>query len=61
MATQTIVEDLAIDGGPPAIDIPLPPRGHFGEDEKAAAMELFDRAIATGTPFGYNEIGRAHV
>ena len=33
---------------------PFPPRRLFGEEEKAAAMALFDEAIATGQAFGYN-------
>ena len=45
---------LAINGGEPVIKNPLPPRGHFGIEEKNAAMAMFDAAISSGTPFGYN-------
>jgi hypothetical protein len=45
---------LAIDGGPKAFDRPFPPRHIFGEEEKQAAIALFDEAIATGNPIGYN-------
>lgn len=45
---------LAINGGKPAIKTPLPPRKHFGIEEKNAAMAMFDAAISSGTPFGYN-------
>ena len=45
---------LAIDGGPKAFDRPFPARRLFGEEEKQAAVALFDRAIETGETFGYN-------
>lgn len=45
---------LAIDGGEKAVKNPLPPRRLFGEEEKAAAVALFDRAIESGSVFGYN-------
>lgn len=45
---------LAIDGGPKTRTEPWPARRLFGEQEKAAAVELFDRHIAAGTVFGYN-------
>ncbi len=32
----------------------FPPRGHFGEEEKAAVDALLDEAIETGTAPGYN-------
>lgn len=48
------VSKLAINGGEPAIKNPLPPRGHFGIEEKNAAMAMFEAAIDSGTPFGYN-------
>jgi len=47
---------LAINGGPKSITEPLLPRGHFGQEEKAAAMRLFDQSIASGSAFGYNGI-----
>jgi dTDP-4-amino-4,6-dideoxygalactose transaminase len=45
---------LAIDGGERVRKIPLPPRRLFGEEEKSAAMALFDRSIESGEAFGYN-------
>jgi perosamine synthetase len=48
------IEKLAINGGPKSRLEPWPPRKHFGLEEKAAAMALFDQAIETGSPFGYN-------
>jgi len=45
---------LAIDGGEKVRKNPLPPRRLFGEEEKAAAMALFDMAIESGNAFGYN-------
>lgn len=47
-------ENLAINGGVKFKTDPWPGRGHFGVEEKEAAMELFDQAIASGNPFGYN-------
>ncbi|NLE29945.1 MAG: hypothetical protein GX629_09785 [Phycisphaerae bacterium] len=44
---------LAIDGGTPVRSKPMPARGLIGEEEKAAAMKLFDQAIASGNAFGY--------
>lgn len=45
---------LAIDGGPKVRHQPMPARGLLGEAEKAAAVALFDAAIASGNAFGYN-------
>ena len=45
---------LAIDGGEKVCNTPLPARSLFGEEEKAAAIALFDRVIAAGSVFGYN-------
>jgi len=47
-------EKPAIEGGPKRRTTPWPPRALFGEEEKRAVMELFDRCIKTGEPFGYN-------
>jgi perosamine synthetase len=52
--TQQAIGQLAIDGGPKAFDRPFPARHLFGEEEKRAAMALFDRSIETGEPIGYN-------
>ncbi len=45
---------LAIDGGSKTRNRPMPSRGLIGAEEKAAAMKLFDEAIASGNAFGYN-------
>ena len=45
---------LAIDGGSPVRSEPMPRRSLIGEEVKAAAMTVFDEAIATGEAFGYN-------
>ncbi|MHC4715850.1 MAG: DegT/DnrJ/EryC1/StrS family aminotransferase [Planctomycetota bacterium] len=45
---------LAIDGGPKVREDPFPPRGLFGEAEKQAAIDLFDRCAETGEAFTYN-------
>ena len=47
------LSELAINGGPKAVDR-LPNRFHFGKEEKAAADALFDQSIATGNAIGYN-------
>lgn len=47
------MEKLAIEGGPKVRDKAWPSRPVFREEEKRAAMELFDRAAAEGRPFGY--------
>ena len=46
-------EKLAINGGTKAVGA-LKARFHFGVEEKEAAMQLFDKSIASGEPFGYN-------
>lgn len=45
---------LAIDGGPRVRSRPFPARALLGEEERAAAMKLFDEAIESGNVFGYN-------
>ena len=45
---------LAVNGGEPVRTAPMPPRRLFGEEEKAAAIAVFDEAIASGEAFGYN-------
>jgi len=45
---------LAIDGGTKVRPDPMPPRALFGEQEKQAAVRLFDECIATGEALGYN-------
>ena len=44
---------LAIDGGKAVREKAFPPRRLFGAEEKAAAVEVFDEAIAVGQAFGY--------
>ena len=51
MADQT---KLAINGGTPVRGRPMPSRALIGQEEKNAAMRLFDEAIAAGSAFGYN-------
>ena len=47
-------DKLAVDGGTPLRSDPFPPRALFGPEEKAAAVAVFDEAIAAGRAFGYN-------
>ncbi|HOF39460.1 MAG TPA: DegT/DnrJ/EryC1/StrS family aminotransferase, partial [Candidatus Hydrogenedentes bacterium] len=47
-------EKLAVHGGNPVRKEPMPPRHLFGEEEKQAALALFDKSIETGEAFGYN-------
>ena len=49
-------EKLAIDGGTPVRTDPFPPRRLISEEEKSAAIEVFDESIEKGEAFGY--IGR---
>jgi perosamine synthetase len=44
---------LAIDGGTPVRATPMPARHLFGEEEKQAAVRLFDECLRTGQVFGY--------
>ena len=45
---------LAVNGGPSVIEGSLKNRFNIGEDEKAAVMAMFDKAIETGQATGYN-------
>ena len=45
---------LAIENGQPVRSEPLPTRGLIGQEEKAAAMQVFDESIASGNAFAYN-------
>ena len=47
-------DKLAINGGTPAVNFPLKPRGHFGEEEQASVLRLFSQAIRSGYAPGYN-------
>ena len=44
---------LAIDGGEKVRTDPFPRRKLFGEEEKQAALALFDESIESGNAFGY--------
>ncbi len=44
---------LAIDGGEKVRSTPFPRRRLFGEEEKQAALALFDESIESGNAFGY--------
>lgn len=48
-----MLNTLAINGGEKAVTSPLPVRGHFGAEEKAAANRIMDEAIAKGVAPGY--------
>ena len=47
---------LAINGGTAVRSTPLPPRRLIGQEEKAAAMKLFDEALESGNAFGYGGV-----
>ena len=47
------VEKLALHGGVPVRETPLPPRGHIGTEEKDAVIAYLDRVIASGTLGAY--------
>jgi dTDP-4-amino-4,6-dideoxygalactose transaminase len=51
--TQHSPENLAINGGEKVCTEPWPPRRLFGEEEKQAAIALFDESIESGNAFGY--------
>jgi len=46
-------KELAINGGAPLRTDKMPPRRLIGEEERAAAIRVFDDAIASGNAFGY--------
>lgn len=48
--------ELAIYGGSPCVDVPIPGRGHFGLEEKAAVDALFEEAMKTGNAPEYNGV-----
>jgi len=54
MVSKVELSELAINGGPKLRETPYPNRGLIGNEEKAAAVAMFDEAIATGNAFGYN-------
>ena len=47
------VEKLALHGGVPVRETPLPPRGHIETEEKDAVIAYLDRVIASGTLGAY--------
>lgn len=52
--TRTTGDVLALHGGPKVRTTPWPPRRLFGEEEKQAAVALFDRCIEQGEAFSYH-------
>ena len=50
---KELIKKLAINGGKPVRSKPMPARALIGKKEKAAAMKVFDEAIASGEAFGY--------
>lgn len=44
---------LAIHGGTPFRERPIPPRSLIGQEEKAVVMKMFDEAIQSGEAMGY--------
>lgn len=50
---QTDQCKLAFEGGTPVRNVPWPARRLFGEQEKQAAIRVFDEAIESGAAFGY--------
>lgn len=54
MARAARSEKLALDGGAPVRRTPMPPRHLLGEEEKAAALRVFDESIESGNAFLYN-------
>jgi dTDP-4-amino-4,6-dideoxygalactose transaminase len=52
--TENKASELAINGGTPVRTDAFPARGLIGQEEKAAAMKMFDEAIASGEAIGYN-------
>ncbi|MCE5340163.1 MAG: DegT/DnrJ/EryC1/StrS family aminotransferase [Planctomycetaceae bacterium] len=45
---------LAIDGGKPVRTTPWPARALIGQEEKEAAIKVFNEALKSGEAFGYN-------
>lgn len=55
ISSESTAQQLAINGGQPACTTPAPARKLFGQEEKQAVMDLFDRAIEEGSHIlGYN-------
>ena len=54
MNTAPSTETPAILGGPKTKPGPWPKRRLFGEEEKAAVMDLFDRCLRNSDPIGYS-------
>lgn len=50
---KSVSESLAINGGKAVRSEPWPSRFSFGQEEKEAAMALFDDSIRYGNPMGY--------
>jgi len=56
MPNDIKIKALAVNGGEKAVSVPLQPRHHFGEEEKAAANRVIDAAIAAGVAPGYGGV-----
>ena len=54
MSHHNALNQLAIHGGSKVRTEPWPPRRLFTEEEKAAAIRLFDESIQSGNAFSYN-------
>lgn len=52
--TTASSEQLAVNGGTPTRTAPWPIRHLYGQEEKQAAMRLFDKCIESGGIIGYN-------
>ena len=52
--SEEALQQLAVNDGDRVRTAPWPPRHLFTDDEKQAAIDLFDEAIATGGVFVYN-------
>jgi dTDP-4-amino-4,6-dideoxygalactose transaminase len=48
------LSELAVNGGGKAIGFAFKGREQFNEEEKAAAVRMFDESIRSGNAFGYN-------
>ena len=47
--------ELAINGGNPVRNIPMPPRHLIGIEEKDMVLKLINKSIETGDAFRYSE------
>jgi dTDP-4-amino-4,6-dideoxygalactose transaminase len=54
MSRKIDPKELAVNGGQKLRERSMPPRRLFTQEEKAAAVRVFDAAIESGKAFGYN-------